>query len=137
MISSRHVVAAELIGAAASGSGMARAEVFEYECKLGEWSTTNGKPSGDKQELLFICDTITKESLVVGNAGVAKVTPYFGQEAVTFIEFIPSGITQTIAISLKDGAAVYSRHTLFAGNEFLPSQAFGSCKTKQRHLGGR
>lgn len=49
-----------------------------------------------------------------------------GDEGVTFLEELPTGVVQTTTIH-KSGEAVHSRHTSIFG-EFVPSQYYGACE---------
>lgn len=64
---------------------------------------------------------------IIGNNGSESVKSNWGNNAVTFVEELSTGINQTTTIVFKNGSAVHSRHTLMGGSMFLPSQYYGSC----------
>ena len=64
---------------------------------------------------------------MVGNHGAAEVEVHRGFDAISFVEYVPSGAVQTTTIA-TDGQAVHSRHTLVAPGEFIASQVSGMCR---------
>jgi hypothetical protein len=64
---------------------------------------------------------------VIGNNGSEPVRSNWGDNAVTFVEELNTGINQTTTVIFQSGSAVHSRHTLMGGAVFLPSQYYGAC----------
>ena len=81
--------------------------------------------AGERMRLEFVHEVYSARAFVVGNAGLAPVTPFVGSNAVTFVEWLPSGATQTTTIS-QGGDAVHSRHSIIM-DRVVPSQLKGSC----------
>jgi hypothetical protein len=47
---------------------------------------------------LFALDDVTGKATLIGNLGVAEVTPVSGDRAITFLERLSSGAIQTTTI---------------------------------------
>jgi hypothetical protein len=87
--------------------------------------------SGVREPITYIVDSLTldkggnRTATMVGNNGTASVFTMAGTDAVSFIEPVQSGAAHMTTIA-KSGTAIYSRHTLIAG-QFVHSQNIGKC----------
>src|SRR2546426_631563 len=104
----------------------AQAEALRWVCNYGTIATPTGLKS-ENFKLEFALDTLTKRAVLIGNAGMADVDVYNGDQGITFQEKLGSGAIQTTTISHKNGQSVHSRHSILSGN-FVPSQYYGECQ---------
>ncbi len=69
-------------------------------------------------------------AVLVGNAGTSELITVRGDNAISFIEPLATGATQSTTIDLQTGEAVHSRHSLLSwgdARKFVNSQAKGNC----------
>ena len=127
MRGSRLAVAATIL-VVVGNSNSASAKVVEYDCTYPKSynASKNALEGGEEFRLQFKLDTVTNKAFLIGNMGIEEVTYVTGDEGITFLEFLASGVAQTTTIS-NSGASVHSRHTLMGG-EFIASQFYGSCR---------
>jgi hypothetical protein len=111
-----------------SGFGIvsARAETLRWVCEYKTVVSPKGL-SSELFQLEFALDTISKKSVLIGNAGVSDVTAYNGDQGITFQERLASGAIQTTTITHSDGKSVHSRHSMLRG-ALVPTQYYGECR---------
>jgi len=102
----------------------ATAEVLTYQC-LFEYRIDADGRAKEVMPLEFKVDTLSGRAFMEGNIGIVDVEIHVGDEAVSFVEMVDSGASQTTTIT-KDGLAVHSRNTVILG-EFVAAQYFGRC----------
>ncbi len=103
------------------------ADTLTLRCEFSHYHSGDGdklKPASDFT-LVFKTDTLTGESFLEGNNGLAGVEAVFGETGVSFVERLPTGAVQTTTYS-PGGGAVHSRHTIIAG-DLVPTQYYGDC----------
>lgn len=109
--------------AIASATTVADASIIRYHCQMAS--------GDDRMPLEFIYDDVTRKAQIVGNAGMAEVFPWIGEDGISFLELLPTGAVQSTTIDFRTGMAVHSRHTLLArlnkDAPLLPSQMRGTC----------
>jgi len=101
------------------------AETLRWSCTYAKIATPAGVRA-DTFALEFVLDTLTKKAVMIGNAGVADIDAFSGNQGITFQERLGSGAVQTTTIA-KDASSVHSRHTMIGG-KLTPSQYYGSCQ---------
>jgi len=101
----------------------AQGGVARFQCQV------TSQENKDTMNFEFVHDTTTNKAHMVGNLGLAEVVAHVGDRAVTFLEFLPTGVVQSTTIVLATGAAVHSRHSII-GKEFAPSQYLGACSSR-------
>lgn len=102
------------------------AETLRSSCSYGTIATPTGLKK-DNFKLEFAMDTLTKRAVLIGNAGMADVDFYNGDQGITFQEKLGSGAIQATTISHHDGKSVHSSHSMLGG-VFVQSQYYGDCK---------
>jgi hypothetical protein len=107
----------------------AMAKSHTWQCVYTQRASPDGL-ANDNLSLEFAVDDITGKAVIIGNLGVADVEAHHGSSSVTFIERLNTGVVQTTTIA-KDGRSVHSRHTIFGGVKFIPSQSYGQCNTQR------
>ena len=105
------------------------AGVVTFSCDFPNY--VNDKESGTQNfKLEFNLDTVSGQSFIKGNNGMAEVMNIPGSDGVSFIEIIGSGAVQTTTVVFlpesQFGSAVHSRHTLMMSG-LVPSQNYGYC----------
>jgi hypothetical protein len=103
----------------------ASAGSIRYLCEFPIAASPDGLENQDDFILEFTTDTVTGNSIMVGNNGFTNVFKVEGTDGVTFLEQIPSGAVQSTTIDGK-GNAVHSRHSIIG--ELFPSQSYGQCQ---------
>jgi hypothetical protein len=102
-----------------------------FVCSFTEYVSQETPKTKVDQPLALTFIATPSTSLMVGNNGSAEVISFFGEIAVTFIERLGSGATQTTTIDVMGNQnpypAVHSRHTIAAG-KMIPSQYYGTCE---------
>lgn len=109
-----------------SVNSAAWAETLGWSCSYSTLATPTGLKK-DNFKLEFAMDTLTKRAVLIGNAGMADLDFYNGDQGITFQEKLGSGAIQTTTISHQDGKSVHSRHSMLGG-VIVPSQYYGDCK---------
>lgn len=109
------------------GGPKASAEVHTFNCLFTHYSSVDGLHEAEKNfSMRFQIDSITRESFMIGNAGLAAVENHSGNNGLTFLEKLITGAVQTTTIS-RNGQAVHSRHSLIM-SDLVPTQYYGTCK---------
>lgn len=98
-------------------AGDALAQKYTWSCKFPSF----------EDRLSYVYDSESQKGFLIGNVGTADLEVHLGQDAITFIELLITGIVQTTTIILKTSDAIHSRHTVME-NSFVPSQVSGKCK---------
>lgn len=115
----------------ATASSAYAADPKTFVCTFAEYVSMETPKSTVEIPLVLTFISTDQLSLMVGNNGSTEVTSIYGDIAVTFIERLGSGATQTTTIDVMGNQspypAVHSRHTIAAG-KMLPSQYYGSCE---------
>lgn len=120
-------LAATLILLGSSPSAMAKSH--KWQCVYTQRASLDGLAK-DNFSVEFAVDDITGKAVIIGNLGMADVEVHNGFSSVTFIERLDTGAVQATTIA-KDGRSVHSRHTIFGGDEFKPSQYYRQCKMQR------
>ena len=101
---------------------------ISYRCSFPKVITIDRGLQDQDFAFTLAYDSVTKTAAMIGNNGVSTLQVYSGPDATSFLEFVATGAVQTLTM-LPSGAAVYSRHTLWPGDDgFVASQQYGSCK---------
>ncbi|MEI6536721.1 MAG: hypothetical protein WCN98_15350 [Verrucomicrobiaceae bacterium] len=106
-----------IVISAVAANQAAAGDLYSWKCTF----------PGYKEPSTYFYDVSTGKAYASGNLGTIEEEVYGGEEAISFIERIPSGAVQTLTILLKTGEAVLSHHTIYFG-EFSESQVKGSCQ---------
>ena len=102
-----------------------RAGSLHWKCSYSLVASLDGLQK-EQFQLEFALDTSTRRAVLIGNAGLADVDFYNGDQGVTFQERLPTGAIQTTTITHKDGSSVHSRHSIVLG-QLAPTQYYGKC----------
>jgi hypothetical protein len=101
------------------------AEAINLECTFIAASNEEGRMTLEEPFVLkFAYDTVTETAVLIGNNGIANVTPLRGEDKITFVEVTPTGTVQTTTIA--GSGAVHSRNSVIGG-QIAASQYYGSC----------
>jgi hypothetical protein len=101
------------------------AEAINLECTILAASNEDGRMTLDEPFILkFAYDNVMETAVLIGNNGVANVTPLRGDDKITFVEVTPTGTVQTTTIA--GSGAVHSRNSVIGG-QIAASQYYGSC----------
>jgi hypothetical protein len=116
----------------------ANAGTITYECVYTESVSPEGRRNEKDFHLKFIHDTISRETIMVGNMGMTPIEVVSGIYGVTFIEKLGTGAVQTTTVD-KAGNTVHSRHTMMSDGldtsrlkepGVFPSQYYGKCSVQ-------
>jgi hypothetical protein len=90
------------------GTAPASAELVEFDCMYPKSYDAFKNKLEEKEtfRLQFKLDTVTNKAFLIGNNGVDEVTYFAGDQGITFLEFLKSGVVQTTTIA-KTGASVH------------------------------
>ena len=109
-------------------TGTAQAELATLKCAFPNYASPSGYKSSKNFKFTLQVDTITNKAFIVGNAGLSPVVMHKGDLAITFIEYLTSGVAQTTSVQLKTGQSIHSRHSMTFLGDVIPSQYYGTCK---------
>jgi hypothetical protein len=123
------------LGFLAVAAAAADAGTITYECVYAESVSPEGRRSESNFNMKFIHDTISRQTVLVGNMGTSPIEIVSGAFGVTFIEKLVTGAVQTTTVD-KAGNTVHSRNTMMSDGldkyglkepGVFPSQYYGKC----------